>query len=83
MSNVREIGLNAADLPKNIGHFAQQIECDTVGFSQLNSKTIQRHNSVVDEAATPSEDGDFASHTNSIFSQRHSFLCEVRYFRHG
>jgi hypothetical protein len=64
----REIGRVKADLPKNMRHLAQQIQRLSVGFLQVNPKTIERYDSVVGEAATPFGGGDFASTTDSIFS---------------
>jgi len=65
---VGEIGLAEADLGQYLWHLAQQIECFPVRVLQLNPQTMQRHNRVVGEAATPFGGGDFASPTNSIFS---------------
>jgi len=65
---IGEIGRIEADLPENMWHLAQQIQRFSVGFLQVNPKTMERHDGVVGEAATPFGGGDFASATNSIFS---------------
>jgi hypothetical protein len=65
---IREIGRVKSNLPEDLWHLAQQIESVTVRFRQVNPQTVQRHDSVVGEAATPFGGGDFASATNSVFS---------------
>ena len=53
---MREIGRFKADLPKNMWHLTQQIQRLSVGLLQVNSKTMERYDSVVGEAATPFSD---------------------------
>ena len=65
---IREIALFEANLPTNMRHLAQQIECVAVRFIEVNPQTVQRDEGVVGEAATPFGGGDFASATNSVFS---------------
>jgi hypothetical protein len=55
---VGEIGRVKADLPKYLWHLTHQIKCFSVGFSEVNPQTVQRHHRIL----------GFASLTNSIFS---------------
>ena len=64
---MREIGRFKTDLPENMWHLAQQIQCFSVGFLQVNPQTMQRYDGVVGEAVTPFGGGDFTSATDNIF----------------
>jgi hypothetical protein len=65
---IREIGRFEADLPENMWHLTQEIQRLSVGLLQVNSKTVERYDGIIGEAATPFGGGDFASLTDSIFS---------------
>ncbi|EMA48554.1 hypothetical protein C451_20225 [Halococcus thailandensis JCM 13552] len=51
---VREIGRVEADLPGYLWHLAQEVEGDTVGFLEVNPKTVEQNESVVGESAASS-----------------------------
>ena len=65
---MREISRFKADLSEYLWHLAQQIQRLSVGLLQVNSKTMERYDGIIGEAATPFGGGDFASATDSIFS---------------
>ena len=65
---MREIGRFEADLSENMWHFTQGIQRLLEGLLQVNSKTVERYDSIIGEADTPVGGGDFASATDSIFS---------------
>ena len=65
---MRETGRFEADLPENMWHLTQEIQRLSVGLLQVNSKTVERYDGIIGEAATPFGGGDFASLTDSIFS---------------
>lgn len=50
---MREIGRFKADLPENMWHLTQQTQRLLIGLLQVNTETVKRYDSVVDEAAAP------------------------------
>jgi len=83
---IREIALFEADLPTNMRHLAQQIECVTVRFIEVNPQTMQGYEGIVGEAATfgaatsPRPPTAFLANVTALLVKREIFDMNYRRF---